>query len=97
MNEEYINLKTDLSEIKEKLDKLLQAQLMREEQKREEDSKGYLGVVELADLCLVTQRTIYRWISTDQIPYHKIGNRILFSEMEIREFISSKREKDRRS
>ena len=59
------------------------------------ESKDYLTVAEAAKLLRVHSRTIYELVYQDRIPYHKVGDRILFLRTALIEWTASQAEIDR--
>ena len=59
------------------------------------ESKDYLTVAEAAKLLRVHSRTIYDLVYQDRIPYHKVGDRILFLRTTLIEWTASQAEIDR--
>jgi excisionase family DNA binding protein len=49
-------------------------------------SPKFLTVEELADLVRVEKRTVYEWVSKEQVPYRKAMGRTLFLLDEIMEW-----------
>lgn len=54
----------------------------------------FLTVKELAEMLRVKVRTIYSWVESDLIPYHKPGRITIFHLDEIIEWLEKKREED---
>ena len=46
-----------------------------------------LSITELAEKLKLAKQTIYQWVSMKKIPYYKLGNRVLFSEKAINEWL----------
>jgi excisionase family DNA binding protein len=55
----------------------------------------YLTVAEAAKLLRVHPRTIYELVYQNRIPYHKVGDRILFMRISLIEWTASQAEIDR--
>ena len=55
----------------------------------------YLTVAEAAELLRVHTRTIYELVYQDRIPYHKVGDRILFLQNSLVHWTASQAEADR--
>lgn len=55
----------------------------------------YLTVIEAAKLLRVHPRTIYELVYQNRIPYHKVGDRILFLHDSLIEWTASQAEIDR--
>lgn len=55
----------------------------------------YLTVTEAAKLLRVHPRTIYELVYQNRIPYHKVGDRILFLQNSLMEWTASQAEIDR--
>lgn len=58
-------------------------------------SKEYLTVPEVAKLLRVHSRTIYELVYQNRIPYHKVGDRILFLHNSLVEWTANQAEMDR--
>ena len=59
------------------------------------DSQDYLTVAEAAKLLRVHSRTIYELVYQDRMPYHKVGDRILFLRTTLIEWTANQAEIDR--
>jgi len=51
-----------------------------------DSSAKFLSVQEAAEFLRVSPRTIYGFVSQRQIPYRKVGRRVLFLESELLEW-----------
>ena len=56
--------------------------------------KRYIGVKGLAEYLDVTDKTIYHWTFTKQIPYIKLGRLLKFDLKEIDKWIDERRVKE---
>jgi len=49
-----------------------------------------IGVKEVAELLDVSEKTIYRWIAAEQIPFFKVGSQYRFSKSRLNEWLLSR-------
>lgn len=48
-----------------------------------------LTVAEVAELLAVSPRQVRRWISSDDLPAYKLGNRVRIAPAEVRRFLKA--------
>ena len=53
--------------------------------------KGLLNIDEMAELLRLKPKTIYKYTSNGQIPFYKVGNRVLFKEDDIWNWVMTKK------
>ena len=49
-------------------------------------------VREIAELLKVSQRTVWRWISTEDLAVHRLGRSVRVLDADLRAFLASRRE-----
>ena len=52
---------------------------------------NFLTVDQLAKLLAVKKKTIYGWVETEKIPYHKFVGSVRFSPDEIKNWVKARR------
>lgn len=72
-----------ISRLEQKIDLLLSQQ-----KSEATPAKELLDVVDVAELCMVSQRCVYRWASNGKIPACKLNGRLLFRQQDIQTFIA---------
>lgn len=79
-----------VSELNEKLDKLISLQ----DQPKEEPDK-YLSLNQLINYLpeKPARQTVYGWVNSRKIPYHKEGKQLLFRKSEIDQWLRNGRRK----
>ena len=84
----------ELDEVNRKLDAILTI-LERiedcESYKGKTSDKKLLSVHETASMLGIQPMTLYKWVSAKEIPYVKLGSRILFRADDLEEFILANR------
>lgn len=56
-----------------------------------EVEKIYLNVVDLAEYLRTTTKAIYNLVHRQELPYHKVGTRLLFQKGDVDRFIQANR------
>jgi excisionase family DNA binding protein len=56
----------------------------------------FITIDELSALLKIPKKTLYNWVSRNQIPYIKMGGHLRFAPREVVDFFSSKTEEARR-
>jgi len=79
-----------VSELNEKVDKLLSLQ-----EQPEEEPDRFLNLNQLIDYLpeKPARQTVYGWVNYRKIPYHKEGKKLLFRKSEIDQWLRNGRKK----
>ena len=82
----------ELSATLERLEGKLDLLLRQSNNKIDKPPKKLLDVVDVAELCMVSQQSVYRWASIGKLPKCKVAGRLLFRMEDVKAFLSNKRE-----
>jgi excisionase family DNA binding protein len=91
MKTTFDDLPNEVAKIHEKLDKMYQLLLAKENYK-DESNEQFLNINQAATMLTLAVNTIYSKVHNRQIPYFKQGKRLYFSRSELIKWIASTRQ-----